>query len=169
MPVTKVSTTQFNGFRINDYNTLILVSGGYNMLGESAVTKIKNWVQQGGTLVLVRNAVSWAIQNKLVDEQVKKYDEKKETVRLDFEDAPNYQGSRVIGGSIFMTDLDITHPLGFGYTSRSLPVCQIGQGRAVLFLDDPNFRGYWYGTSKLFFNALFFGSHIGTPSFDQEH
>jgi hypothetical protein len=216
MPVTKVSTTQFNGFRINDYNTLILVSGGYNMLGETAVTKIKNWVQQGGTLILVRNAVTWAIQNKLVDEQVKKYDEKKEPERMDFEDAPNYQGSRAIGGSIYMTDLDITHPLGFGYTSRSLPVWRnhniflepsknpvntvakvtanpllsgyvhasnlekiknspslmvstIGQGRAILFLDDPNFRGYWYGTSKLFFNALFFGSQIGTTKFDQEH
>jgi hypothetical protein len=53
--------------------------------------------------------------------------------------------------------------------SPSLMVSTLGQGRAILFLDDPNFRGYWYGTSKLFFNALFFGSQIGTTNFDQEH
>jgi hypothetical protein len=215
MPVTKVSTTQFNGFRINDYNTLIMVSGGYNLLGESAINKLRAWVQQGGTLILVRNAITWAIQNKVIDEVVKKYDDKKD-VRMDFADAPDYQGSRAIGGSIYMTDLDITHPLGFGYTSRSVPVWRnhniflepsknpvntvakmtanpllsgyihpsnldkiknspslmvstMGQGRAILFLDDPNFRGYWYGTSKLFFNALFFGSQIGTTNFDGEH
>ena len=109
-----------------------------------------------------------------------------------------------------MSDLDITHPLGFGYSSRSLPVYRnhevfiepskspfstvikytanpllsgyinaenlnkiknsvslqvssVGQGRAILFVDDPTFRGYWYGTNKLFFNALFFGSHISAP------
>jgi hypothetical protein len=217
MPVTKVSTTQFNGLRINDYNTLMLVSGGYNNLGEASVTKIKNWVQQGGTLILVRNAITWAVQNKLIDEQLKKYDDEKGLpARMDFEDVINYQGSRAIGGSIFMTDLDITHPLGFGYTSRSLPVWRshsiflepsknpvntvakvtanpllsgyvhptnlekiknspsvmvssMGQGRAILFLDDPNFRGYWYGTNRLFFNALFFGSQIGSTNFDQEH
>jgi hypothetical protein len=112
-----------------------------------------------------------------------------------------------------MTDLDITHPLGFGYTSRNLPVWRnhsnflepsrnpfstvskctanprlsgyvhptnlekiknspslmvssMGQGRAILFIDDPNFRGYWYGTNRLFINALFFGPQIGSPALD---
>ena len=44
----------------------------------------------------------------------------------------------------------------------------IGQGRAILFVDDPAFRGYWNGTNKLFFNALFFGSHISAPRFEAE-
>jgi len=30
-------------------------------------------------------------------------------------------------------------------------------------VDNPNFRGAWYGTNKLFFNALFFGSVIDVP------
>ncbi len=47
--------------------------------------------------------------------------------------------------------------------SASLLVSPIGQGRAILFADNPNFRGSWYGTNKLFFNALFFGSQINIP------
>ncbi|MEJ2257256.1 MAG: hypothetical protein P8X98_09650 [Woeseiaceae bacterium] len=31
-----------------------------------------------------------------------------------------------------------------------------GEGSIILFADNPNFRGYWYGTNKLFLNALFF-------------
>jgi hypothetical protein len=32
----------------------------------------------------------------------------------------------------------------------------------VALPDDPNFRGFWYGGNRLFFNALFYGRAI-TP------
>jgi hypothetical protein len=192
-----------------------MVAGNYTMLGENGVNKIKSWVQQGGTLILMKTAVTWAITNKLIDEQLKKEEEKKEPKRMEFVTAGDYQGSRAIGGSIYMGTLDITHPLGFGYSSRELPVYRntsvfieqsknpfntvitytakpllsgyihssnlekiknsvslqvssLGQGRAILFVDDPAFRGYWNGTNKLFFNALFFGSGISTSNFGEE-
>ena len=47
--------------------------------------------------------------------------------------------------------------------SASLLVSGLGSGRVVLFADNPNFRGAWYGTNKLFLNALFLGSEIRTP------
>ena len=218
MPIAKVNTGQFGQLKITDYNTLIMVSGNYLLLGETGISKIKTWVQQGGTLILVRSAVSWAIQNKLVEEQLKKEDDasaKKDAKRFDFVTGQDYIGSRSIGGSIYMTNVDITHPLAFGYTRRDLPVYRnhsvflepgkspfntvvkyttnallsgyvhktnlekirnsvslsvstIGQGRAILFVDDPTFRGFWYGTNKLLFNAIFFGSNITTPSFEGE-
>ncbi len=40
----------------------------------------------------------------------------------------------------------------------------IGSGTVVLLLDNPNFRGYWFGTNRLFLKALFFGQHIGIPA-----
>ncbi|MEI9919398.1 MAG: M14 metallopeptidase family protein [Bacteroidota bacterium] len=214
MPITKVNTNQFANLKLQDYTTIIMVSGNYTPLGDAGITKLKTWMQQGGSLILVRNAVSWAITAKLIEEQLKKEEEKKETPRIDFGEARDYQGSRAIGGSIYMTDLDITHPLGFGYTSRELPVWRnhnnflepsknpfstiakmtanprlsgyihpvnltkmknspslmvssVGQGRAILFIDDPNFRGYWYGTNKMFINAIFLGSQISAPAFDE--
>lgn len=215
MPITKVNTSQFGQLRISDYNTLIMVAGNYNMLGENGANKIRSWVQQGGTLILMKTAINWAIANKVVDEQLKKEEEKKDAKRFDYVTAGDYQGSRAIGGSIYMGNLDITHPLGFGFTNRELPVYRntsvfieqsknpfntvikytskpllsgyihpsnlekiknsvslqvsnVGQGRAVLFVDDPAFRGYWNGTNKLFFNALFFGSNISASAFDAE-
>jgi hypothetical protein len=39
-----------------------------------------------------------------------------------------------------------------------------GAGTIILFADNPNFRGYWYGTNKLFLNALFFSKAIDAPA-----
>jgi hypothetical protein len=47
--------------------------------------------------------------------------------------------------------------------SAAIQVAGVGNGRVILFSDNPNFRGIWYGTNKLFLNALFFGPLITTP------
>ncbi len=35
-----------------------------------------------------------------------------------------------------------------------------GSGRIVAFADNPNFRAFWFGTNRLFLNAIFFGAII---------
>lgn len=35
-----------------------------------------------------------------------------------------------------------------------------GSGKVIVMTDNPNFRAFWYGTNKLFLNAIFFGSVI---------
>ena len=41
-------------------------------------------------------------------------------------------------------------------------VSNVGAGRVVSMTDNPNFRAFWWGTNKLFLNALFFGNQIGS-------
>ena len=36
----------------------------------------------------------------------------------------------------------------------------MGRGAVILMADNPNFRGFWYGQNRLFYNGLFFGSAI---------
>lgn len=38
------------------------------------------------------------------------------------------------------------------------------KGSVILFADNPNFRGYWYGTNKLFLNSLFFSRTFDAPA-----
>jgi len=50
---------------------------------------------------------------------------------------------------------------------RNSPVVLIGShgsGRLISFMDNPNFRGFWFGTNKLFLNAIFFGPTISSYS-----
>ena len=64
-------------------------------------------------------------------------------------------------------------PLVSGYVSRTnlrqirnsaaVVVSKAGAGRVILFADDPNFRHYWHGTSRLFTNALLLGPLLNLP------
>ena len=58
------------------------------------------------------------------------------------------------------------HPLSLDKIKKSaaITVGNEGSGRVIMFADDPNFRGTWYGTNKLFLNALFFGGLISVPA-----
>jgi hypothetical protein len=66
---------------------------------------------------------------------------------------------------------DPENPLMAGYCSAenvarfkgsaSVVVYPVGKGRLILMADDPNYRGFWLGTSRIFMNAIFFGDLSG--------
>lgn len=41
---------------------------------------------------------------------------------------------------------------------------RVGRGAVIRMVDGPNFRAFWYGTNKLFLNALFFGGLLEDTS-----
>ncbi len=65
----------------------------------------------------------------------------------------------------FLTEQNIKELLK---PSASVIVSKLGKGRAVLFADNPNFRGSWYGTNRLFLNALFLGDKIEIPEEEKD-
>ena len=69
-----------------------------------------------------------------------------------------YTNDPLIGGYIHPTTLKKVK------NSAAILVGSEGSGRVVLFSDDPNFRGTWYGTNKLFLNAIFYGNNINVPA-----
>ncbi len=215
MPITKLQMHSFHRASLDKYNTLVLVSGNYAQLDSVQRNKIKNWIGKGNTLITIGGASKWVIDKKMVKESLtKKPTSKKKNTpqRLPYVAASGHIGRERLGGAIFEIDLDITHPLGFGYRDTKIPVYKnntvfiapsknpyatvgkytanphidgyiskqnletflkpsasllvnkIGKGRVVLFADNPNFRGAWYGTNKLFLNALFLGNHIAVPN-----
>lgn len=64
-------------------------------------------------------------------------------------------------------------PLASGYISRAnesrlrntaaVDISQVGAGRIISMVDNPNFRAFWYGTNKLFLNSIFFGHLMRAP------
>lgn len=211
MPITKVDVSNVNRVDWTKYNVLVMVSGTYS-LDKGTVDKIKSWIQQGGTLIAFKTASEWVIKQGLTKEKLVPIDTLKNRPRVNYEDASNTEGARNVGGSIFQVDLDVTNPIGFGFTERKVSVYRNGltfmqpsknpyttvarytsnpliggylhkatvpkvansaaiilsgegQGRVILFSDNPNFRGIWYGTNKLFLNALLFGPVTNVPNY----
>ena len=48
--------------------------------------------------------------------------------------------------------------------SAPVVVNTVGSGRVINIADNPNFRAFWLGGSKLFLNAIFFGRNIDAAS-----
>ena len=221
MPITKLTLSMFNRADLYQYNVIVMVSGNYSQLDSTKRQKLKEWVANGNTLITSRSASSWAINTKLVKETLvkdpdkkeskDKKDEVKEIARKPYVTAPENRGKEQVGGAIFQVDLDLTHPLAFGFHDNMIPVYRnsnvwlspsksaystvakytsnphidgfisdknmkkflrpsaslivspVGGGRVVMFADNPNFRGSWYGTNRLFLNAIFLGQHIYVP------
>ena len=102
---------------------MIMVSGSYSQLDSAKKHKLKSWVESGNTLITIRNASTWAIKNKIVgDSLLEKKKPESEIERLNYVDAREHLGKKSVGGAIFEIDLDITHPIGFGYHDRKVPV-----------------------------------------------
>lgn len=217
VPITKIHMNRFKNISLDKYNTLVMVSGSYVGVDSVQRQKLKRWVSKGNTLITIASASKWAIDKKLVKEKLTTKpketdtDKAKVTKRLAYVNAGPNEGRERLGGAIFEVNLDVTHPLGFGYRSSLLPVYKnnlvflvpsknayatvakysnnphidgyiseknlntflkpsasllvspLEKGRVVLFADNPNFRGSWYGTNRLFLNALFLGSRISVP------
>lgn len=203
LPLSMMDIAQTNRTNLDKYNTLILSSGDYSALEEE---KIKAWVRNGGVLIAMTEAVSWAASKGLSPVKIK-------TIPADtispkpYALAERYKGSQLIVGAIFQVKIDPTHPLCYGYKDpilsvfrdntiflektkdpynapliytneplvsgyiteknkkllRSTPsvvATSYGAGKVIVMTDNPNFRAFWYGTNKLFLNAIFFGSTI---------
>ncbi|SFP93120.1 M14 family zinc carboxypeptidase [Hymenobacter arizonensis] len=222
LPLSRIEVGNFGRASLGRYTSIVLVGGNYASLDKAAVDKLRRWVQEGGTLITLKNASEWAVKQGIVKEKLLTpanagWADTTATAkgkpaaprRADFV-AQEQEGTRAIAGSIYLADIDITNPIGFGLTSRRLyvfrngttflkpsrnpyatvvqynakplvsgyvsqanlrqisnsaavVVSKAGAGRVVLFADDPNFRHYWHGTSRLFTNALLLGSLVNLP------
>jgi hypothetical protein len=197
---------------ISRYNVMVMVNGRYNDLSDGTVERIKKWVSEGGTLIATKYAINWAKSNGLANiEFLEEEEDSSEVITKPYADRSATQGAQFIGGSIFNTKLDLTHPLGYGYNDEDLTVFQnstlfmekaqnpyatplyytddplasgyisdenleklkgtagivvsgLGSGKVITMTDNPNFRAFWYGTNKLFMNAIFFGQTISGGS-----
>ena len=218
MPVTKVAVGDLGRVDWPTYDVIVLVSGSHGQLFDGpGLERLRDWVRGGGTLIAVRTAAAWAAANDFTPNidapgagDGEEAADDAEPQRLPWADADDREGAQAIGGSIWEADLDLTHPLAFGYHRATLAVWRdhdmffqpsrnpystvarltddphlsgyvsddneallrgspsvladrLGQGTVVLLIDNPNFRGFWRGTTRLFLNAVFFGDRVTVP------
>lgn len=209
IPATHLEPAVFNRVAIEKYNTLIMVGGNYSELNKE---KLKAWVQRGGTLILTEEAVSWAAQNGISAVAFKKAKSPSDSTQtLTYVDREQVDGAQRVSGAIFTADIDLTHPLAYGYNQKTVSLFKanrvfmeksrnpyatpfsygskplqsgwvsrenadvvknsaavivntVGSGRVINIADNPNFRAFWLGGTKLFMNAIFFGKNIDAAS-----
>lgn len=132
---TKLDTKNFSRADLSRYNTIIMVNSN-SALDEGNTKKLKQWIQDGGSLIAYRNTLRWLNSNELMKINFKK----RKTIKaknISFEDRSNFRGAQVIGGAIFETQLDRSHPINFGYKNDKLAMFR----NTTLFIK-PNKNSY---------------------------
>ncbi|MFT3750424.1 MAG: M14 family zinc carboxypeptidase [Agriterribacter sp.] len=128
IPVTKLDLSTLDRADISRYTTLILTSSGFGRGVEKLQEdKLKEWVNNGGTLVTFGSSSAWAIQKGLVKEKVfidsSEFKQQGEVKREDF--IKSREESR--GGSGFLSaDIDTTNPIAYGLRSRKIFFNKVG-------------------------------------------
>lgn len=209
MKSTHLEPHDIDDIGLAKYNTIVMAGGRYPGVSKEV---LKAWVQAGGTLILTEEAVTWAAQNGISDVKFKKAKAPVDsTQKLSYTDREQIDGAQQIQGAIFGADVDLAHPLAYGYNQKTVSLFKgnkvfmeksknpyatpfyygskplqsgwvskengdaiknsaavivntVGTGRVINIADNPNFRAFWLGGSKLFMNAIFFGRIIDAAS-----
>ena len=120
MLISKLDTRDFNRTDLSKYTDIILPNSWGTALSKTDAEKLKKWVENGGTLIGYKNVGKWLNNNDILKIEFKS--KKDSTQNVSFEQKNNYFGAQVIGGAIFETNIDRSHPIAFGYKNNTLPV-----------------------------------------------
>lgn len=114
IPATLLDIQKWGNFRLDKYNTLVFPSGNYGDMSESDVNKLRDWIKQGNTLIAFGNAAKFLSGQKIITLKTKTTADsgKKSGIYGSF-DKDN--AGKSINGAIFSIDIDISHPVFFGF------------------------------------------------------
>ena len=156
--VTKLDTRTLDRVDLSRYTDIILPNNRGNTISDKSAKKIKIWVENGGSLIGYKNAGKWFNSNELLKI---KYKTKKDSAQnISFEQKDKYFGAQYIGGAIFETELDRSHPIAFGYKNSKLPVFR----NSTLFVEvDKNS----YNNPILYTKNPLLGGYISKKNLDK--
>jgi len=117
-----INASEISNKKLAALDVLIIPDGQYKILGDKE-SNIKNWVREGGKLIVMESAIQqmtagdWGIKLKKEPENT---DAKPDT----YADVKRYENreresiSYNAPGAIYKVDLDDSHPLAFGYDNN---------------------------------------------------
>lgn len=118
IPITKIKYSDLSIIDLHKYNTLILVNGSYS--SDNNYTALKKWVEEGGNLIGFRNSINFLQNNKLINLSFN--ENKPKPKNLNFNQKKNFYGSQLTSGAIFNVELDLSHPINYGYYKKNLSI-----------------------------------------------
>ena len=116
IPITKIDIKNLNRVNLSQYTHVILPSYSGTDL---STTKIQDFLKSGGNLIAYRSSINWLERNKFINVDFIKNDISAKDVS--FEDRSKFSGAQVVGGAIFETKIDKSHPITFGFKNDVLP------------------------------------------------
>ncbi|MDC0119661.1 M14 family metallopeptidase [Flavobacteriaceae bacterium] len=153
IPISKLPIRNLDRVSLDAYNTLVMVSGRYS-LSEKFSKALSDWASKGNTLITIGTGSSWAVNTKFVKEKLIKVvpDSTTLTSRKPYVDAGENIGREALGGVFLKGDMDLSHPLGFGYDQSRVALYKNNEvwlapsksayGTVIDYAEKPHLDGY---------------------------
>lgn len=125
IPVTVVEKQRLARVDLSKYSHIIMVDGNYADVNSKVEYKLSTWLKAGGTLFAQKRASKWLSDKELLkvdfvsDSTIKQLFS---TEGLRYQDKESLAARKRIAGAIFNTNIDLSHPLFFGYQKENLPI-----------------------------------------------
>ena len=135
MALSLIEKDGLENFDLGKYTHLILVDGSYDDLSATLGQDLWHWVRGGGILIALQRSIPW------VDAQVRRADDPASAplmaapmfvetnedgeglpARRPYDEHEKDRAAQLISGAIFEVEVDVTHPLAYGYVRSTLPV-----------------------------------------------
>ena len=120
-PVTSIDTDDFSVEALSKFDVLVLPSGWYNrILKDDTLTDLKAWIQKGGKVIAIDNALNSFVDKDGFDlkknpkDEAEKEDSTKGNL-VPYDQRERASVTNFITGSIYKVKLDPSHPMAFGY------------------------------------------------------
>lgn len=129
-----VELTRFDDLDLSRYTHVLLASGNYAHISESQKAELAAWIKSGGKLITTQLAAKWAeslcfeITPEECESTISASSESPDgppTPRV-YSDFDTDDADRIVGGAIVASNLDLSHPLGFGFQRPELPLLRRG-------------------------------------------
>ena len=148
LSLTKLDIRNFNRIDLSKYTTLIVPNSSIS--NKLVTDKISEWVKSGGNLIAYKNSINWLKKTKLIE--VKELKKDITAKNISFEEKSAFFGAQRIGGAIFNTKIDRSHPINFGQTNTTMPIFRNSTifiekdkesyNNPILYTDNPLLSGY---------------------------
>jgi len=120
MPVTLLPVGSVTSVNLDRYNVILMADGNYNSLGKMGAEKLKDWTSKGGTLVAKGGALRFLSANEIGNFTFRTVDNAEKGVQKSYANFENATGAKGTFGAIFKANLDVTHPIGYGYSQKEI-------------------------------------------------
>ena len=128
--ISKIQLSTILKSNLSKYTTLIIPSS--EIISNEIIKKITDWTKNGGTLITYKNSIDWLQSANIIDFNI--IEQEISANDISYEDADNFYDAQKIGGAIFQTKLDLTHPINFGFTDEYMPIFR----NSTIFLKPDN-------------------------------
>lgn len=126
IPVTLTATESLGSMDLGKYSTVILPGGSYREWEEKEVAELKRWAEKGGTLIACGQATGWAAKQNLGNTTFSDPVPTDSTQYLSYAERRKEAAIQGIGGAILKVELDLSHPLCYGYAEDDLAIFKRG-------------------------------------------